>query len=292
MKISMWMIYDELSSCIAQHNMNDLSKKTSIQSVSLYKNASNLSERYIYIADASRDEPFELPAENLFFVLIGCNLTIPVNSAAQYFSFPSDYSVERAFHDICRVLEKYQDWFDALQKEIDGEADITHICELGHSLLQNPVAVYDKNYILLACAGELDMSYLEEKRGPYTAMSSKLVMKLKNEPEYIKTIGVAGAGYQASRHAKRATLYVNFGNGDVFDGRVFVPEDNRPVRKGDYQIAELLTHFIRLAVNRRNTYADSRRVVFRQLLKDIVNGERVSDKRLEHYMDIWHWGKA
>ncbi len=292
MKISMWILHDALSSCIVQHNLNNLSKKTCIQSVSVYEDedAGSLSDRYIYIADASRDEPIHLPAENLFFALIGDNLTLDANSSVQYVILPSDYSIKRAFCDICKIFEKYQDWLDALQSELDGEADITHICELGYSLLQNPVAVYDKNYTLLACAGELDMSYLEDKRGPYTAISSKLVMKLKNEPEYIKTIGVEGAGYQVSRHVSRATLYVNFSNGDVFDGRVCVPEDNRPVREGDYQIAEILTHFIRLAVNRRNTYADSRRYVFRQLLKDIVNGDKVSDKRLEHYMEKWHWG--
>ncbi len=235
------------------------------------------------MADASQDEPFQLPAENLFFVLIGDNLANEANSAVQYVIFPADYCVEHAFHEICRIFEKYQEWLDALQREIDGDADITHICELGHSLLHNPVAVYDKNYTLLAYAGELDTSYLEERRGPYTAMSSKLVMKLKNEPEYIKTIGVAGAGYEVSRHVPRATLYVNFSNKNVFDGRVCVPEDNRPVREGDYQIAEILTH-LSSGRQRRSMYSDSRRFAFRQFLSDIINGSAISEVQLKYYL--------
>ena len=287
--MSMWMIHDALSSVIVRHNLNNLSRKTCIQGVSIYMDEENSSDRFVYVKDISHGESFQLPANNVFMVLVGDNITAGKNAACQYIILPADYGFEHAFHDVNRAINKYMEWFDALQAELDGDANLTHFCDLGYSLLRNPVAVYDRNHILLAVAGNLDMSYLENKRGPYMALSSKLIMKLKNEPEYLKTIGVAGAGFQTSRHVPVANLFVNFTNSNVFEGRVCVPMDNDTVRESDYQIAEILAHYIRHALKRRNISSNSRRQTFRHFLIDIISGAYISEERLLYNLNQWHW---
>lgn len=288
MKISMWMLFDSLSQEIETYHLGDLSKTRCIQGVLPYEDSNILSESYVYIADAS-STPFLLPGENSFFILVGNNVVPDKTGVCQYITLPEVYSPEKAFHIVWHAFEKYKDWYEALQTELNGNADITHICELGHSILHNPVAVYDKEYTLLAYAGQLTQVYLEDKSGPYSMLSSHLLMKLKTEPEYIKTISVVGAGFQKSRHASKAILYVNLNNSNAFDGRLCIPEDIRPVRDGDYQIAEMLAHFIRLAINRQNTFADSRRRLFRRFLSGILDGEAVVDEQLEHSLRQWNW---
>ena len=289
MKLSMWMIYDALFSGIVRSNLNNLSRKTCIQGVSIYTDEENLSDRYVYIKDVTCDEVFEMPIGNVNMVYVGDNVTVNGNSACQYIILPADYGFENAFRDVRNVIDKYLEWYEALQAELDGDADLTRFCELGCSMLQNPVAVYDKNYILLAVAGELDTSYLENNRGPYKAMSSKLIMKLKNEPEYLKVIGMSGAGIERSRHVPVTTLFVNFINRNVFEGRICVPMDTRTVRESDYQVIEILAHYIRNALKRQNISSDSRRPTFRHFLIDILNGADISEERLEYYLNQWHW---
>jgi hypothetical protein len=289
MKLSMWMVYDALSSSVVHHNLNNLSRKTCIQGVSIYSDEESLSERHVYIKDISNGEAFEIPVCNAYVVLVGENVTACENSTCQYVVLPAEYGFERAFHDVRKAIDKYLEWFDALQNELDGDADLTHFCELGCLMLQNPVAVYDKNYILLAVAGDLNMSYLENDRGPYKVMSSKLLMKLKNEPEYIKAIGTSGAGIQKSRHVPITNLFVNFINSNVFEGRVCVPMDTRSVRESDYQVIEILAHFIRSALKKQNLNSDSRRSSFRHFLVDIMDGAGISEERLEYFLTQWHW---
>lgn len=177
----------------------------------------------------------DFPVDRVAYISIG---TVP--GKAEHLCCPRELGA--AAEDLLRDL------FDQLQEaanQINGliyrGATLDDLCELGETLLENPVAIHDNWFMILARSRSSD-AILPRSGSPWELIPQRFLDEFRTDAEYQKT-------YQ-HRHASLwtdsidgeyyETLYVNLYDGEVYQGRFLVMGYSRKFRQKDYLISQLL----------------------------------------------------
>lgn len=291
MKISMWMLYDALSDECASHNLDDRSKKICLKGCLPYQGPDDVADAYLYLVDASRDEPLILPQSRCFLAVVGENFVTEETGACQYIVMRQPHLFMTALQCVLRAFEKYEDWLDALQDELNGTQDLGRLCRLGSAMLENDTMLYDREYTIIAGDFIIDSGSsdrYEKKNGPFYALSAAALRQLKNSAGFQQTFQQSDAAVYKVDFLPQAVLYVNLGRGSVYEGRLCVME-NRPFKKGDFQIAEILTGFLRIAIKRQAVRASEESRKFEAFILQLLDGHTPGDEQIDAALGLWHW---
>jgi sugar diacid utilization regulator len=290
MKISMWMLFDALEGEWAEHHLDDRSKRICIKGILPYLGSEPLSDEYVYVVDAGAISPLSIPSLPCFFVIAGAHDVIGDLSASQYIFMKPAYSFSSALFAVSKAFERYSDWYAALQEELNDGLNLSRLCEIGSRVLHNDTILYDKEYTIIAgvISSEQPDWYIE-RNGPYYALSAKAIRQLKNDINFQQTFRQTGAAVCKVDFLSYSVLYVNMGRGSIYEGRLCVTDRLRPFRNGDYQIAEILTEFLRLASKRHTFQANDASRRFEAFLLKLLDGHTPADDLLDNTLQLWHW---
>jgi sugar diacid utilization regulator len=290
MKISMWMLFDALEGQWARYNLDEHSKRICIKGILPYMEAESRSDEYVYIVDAGRSNPVHIPSELSYLIISGEHYVFEQSCTSQCIFLKSDYTFTSALYTVCKAFEKYSDWHTALQAELNDGPNLNRLCALGSRILENDAILYDKDYTIIAGAvnnGSPD--WYVERNGPYYALSAKAVRQLKNDINFQQTFRQTGAAVCKVDFLPYSVLYVNLNKGSIYEGRLCITDSVRPFKNGDYQIAEILTEFLRLAVRRQAFQANDESRVFEAFLLKMLDGYSPTEEQLIRALRFWHW---
>lgn len=290
MKISMWMLYDALSEECARHNLDDRSKKICLKGVLPYRGTDNLTDGYLYVIDATEAETVLLPSVPCCLVIAGEKFEEKKVGVCQYIVLNVRY-IDALFAAL-KAFEKYTAWYDALQDELNGAQDLNKLCRLGSEILGNNTMLYDREYTVIAGSFDINNELsdtLVETSGPFYALSSDAVRQLKSNAAFQQTFRQTGAAVCIVDFLPYAVLYVNLGKGDTYEGRLCIHDTLRPFKNGDYQIAEILTDFLRLAIKRQAIRSNDESRKFEAFLLRMLEGYMPEVGQLASALTLWHW---
>jgi len=128
-----------------------------------------------------------------------------------------------------------------------------------------------------------------EKDGPFYALSADAIHQLKCNVSFQQTFQQTGAAVCKVDFLSYDVLYVNLGQGNVYEGRLCITNQRRLFKNGDYQIAEILTDFIRIALKRQAIRTSDESRKFEAFLLKMLDGYVPSDEQLEVALQLWHW---
>ncbi|SHI11172.1 PucR C-terminal helix-turn-helix domain-containing protein [Sporobacter termitidis DSM 10068] len=291
MKISMWMLYDALAAQCLRHNLDDRAKKRRIKSVMPYEGPQGLTGDRLYVADAAGPDAVVIPPAPGFIIFVGENFVLESPGACQYIVLEAA-GYKAGLAAVCRAFDTYRDWYDTLQDELNGGLNLSRLCRLGSDMLGNFTMLYDREYNIIAGEFALDDAHsrlLIEKSGPFYALSADAVRQLKSNADFQQTFRQTGADVCIVDFLPYAVLYVNLGQGSVYEGRLCVTDTRRPFKNGDYQIAEILTEVLRVAIKRQAVRGSDESRRFGAFLQKVLDGHVHSDEQLETALQLWHW---
>lgn len=147
------------------------------------------------------------------------------------------------------LLDLLQEYFSAWQEarsRIDqlvlSGAGLQELCQLGETLLENPVCIHDDWFIMIAMSAGVRTVMMPE----YVASSEKgfvpraIVEDFKHDSDYLETYAHREAKIWSGPQGTPSSLYVNLWEGSLYRGRLLVFRQNREFRRQDFLLAEFL----------------------------------------------------
>lgn len=302
MQASMWMIHDQIADLVAECHLSALSNRCLISGAVPYRAGTELSSARLYVVDTEglpAGSSFSIPEARCFLLVCGNSFVPPQGSLCQYLVVKPGVSCADAMAAASEAFMRYAEWHDQLIGELLGKHDLNRLCEIGTAMLENPIMLYDRDYAVIGNSLFPDYAeymWMMEKTSSYYLTRPEIVHQLKGLPEFQHTFETHGAELfeavypiNVDPRSDRPSLYVNFGLGSVYEGRVVVPLAGRDVRPGDYQVAEIFTDVVRLALKQPSTQHDELDQVFRTYLVSLLEGRALDDRQLEDSLRLWHW---
>lgn len=209
----------------------------------------------------------------------------------------------KADHLICppgteaQTEDLLQDLFDRFQdaaNRINGlvylGASLDDLCDLGETLLENPVCIHDNWFMFLARSRSSD-AIMPRSGSPWELIPQRFLEEFRVDAEYQKT-------YQ-HRHAALwrdsidgmtcDTIYVNLYDGDVYHGRLLLMGNSRLFRRMDYLICQLLARqtIVLLKAKQRGDVLQNRGSD--DILWDILHGKYTNTAEFSALIQALGW---
>ena len=199
------------------------------------------------------------------------------------------------------LLDFLLDLFDHCQQQESLINQLTYrgtslqeLCELGAELLENPVCIHDDWFIMIGMSRDA-----AQIMAPEYLMSSTIgfvprviVEDFKYDSEYLETYSQHKAQVWLGTDGNPNSLYVNLWDGPIYRGRLLVIQANRPFRKLDFLLAELLTQraislLQRKLLGKQQFYRSMDDILF-----DLLEGKPTDPADLTHLLNMLGWEKS
>jgi len=295
MKISMWMLFDEVSDKCVRNNLNDHSKKRCIQGIMPYSESTQMDGIHLFIVDATRSKALDIRTTGVnYFVFVGENFKLVKDSNCQYIVMPAALGFVTCIQNICSVFDKYSSWFDELQCELNNQMNLNAICEIGFKLLKNPLSIHDKQFHFTVASGDVlidpeEREYFIDLPGPYGTVHNAILEKTEKNKSFSKSLSTSEATIIDLDVFKNRSMLVNIGSGDSYEGRLCVIEKLHSFRNSDQQIAEILAEIIKYALRQQNIHNDDVSKEFRSFIRRLLSEDMINHEYLESKLQLWHW---
>ena len=177
---------------------------------------------------------------------------------------------------LLEIFERCREMEARMDELVYGNADPRQLCELGAELLENPVCIHDDWFVMVARSATL----AEVMPPDYVMSSSKefmpraIVEDFKNDGEYLETYVHRDARLWDAAPQGPRFLYVNLWEGSVYRGRLLAVEHERPFRKLDFALAEVLAQRALMLLYRNSSGQDRSYRSMDDVVLDLLNGRQ------------------
>lgn len=247
------------------------------------------------------------PEEDLLYILrpedglrfpadrYACVCTQPIGGSAGHLFCPGQDPI-RLLSVLLERFARWQSWELQLDRLVYCNAPLHELCQLGESILRNPICIHDDWFIMIATSQGLSNVMPPE----YIMGSSKMfvpqavVDDFKFDTDYLETYQYRTAQYWRSAPNIPGCLYVNLWVGEVYLGRLLVMEGTSGFRPMDYLVAEILTQRAALLLQRRRL-GQSHSQSYRSLddiLFDLLQGKIPEVSEENQLMAALNWSKG
>lgn len=226
----------------------------------------------------------DFPTDQAAYVSLG---TVP--GKAEHLCCPRERAgeVEEGLRDL---FDGFQEAANQINALIYRGATLDDLCDLGETLLENPLFIHDNWFMILARSRSSDI-LMPRSGSPWELIPQRFLEEFRIDAEYQKT-------YQ-HRHAALwrdivdgepyETIYVNLYDGEVYQGRLLIMGYGRKFRRKDYLIAQLLARQAIVLLKAKRTGTVSRNRGTDDILWDILNGKYTEPAEFSVLMQTLNW---
>lgn len=252
--------------------------------IRLYHGQTQLQPDVLYLL---RPEERKFPVDDYSYLSAAL---IPGN--ANHFVCPG--SADEKIMDF--VLELFSD-FQQKEQMIDQltyrKQGLQELCQLGASLLENPVCIHDDWFMMIAMS-----QGMEEVMPPehFTNSTKGFIPRMilddfRHDSDYLETYTYQDAQIWQSREDTPASLYVNLWDGTVYLGRLLVLQHNRPFKQADFILAEVLTQRATFLLHQQKLGEQHPLKSMDDVVYNLVEGKNLDPSELTQLMNILRWKK-
>ena len=273
MKISMWMLFDAISDCVMDHNLDDSSTNCTLFGVLPYTPSQAISSTHAYLISVAEINK----ASNLCdsgLIIYGTGETIEPD--CPYIRLREDIELLDALALLLSVVERYNRWFERLQQELCGVPDLNRLCSIGRELLDNPLMLFDPNHVLAASSGLTDpilSTMFEDRDNSSHVLSDSAYKALVSRPEHEDDAQPGRISLLVRPLGSSSILYANILSG-VLEYRLCINDTARPFRKSDFQLCAILSEAFSTALSADYSRESSSKSLLCGLLKELISGVR------------------
>ena len=192
-----------------------------------------------------------------------------------------------AIFDACRDIEARLDGL------VYRNAGLDALCELGASLMDNPICIHDDWFVMVAQSAELT----EVMPPDYIMTSSKafipriIVEDFKYDSDYLETYAHRTAQLWNASPGRPPCLYANLWEGSVYRGRLLVVKHHRDFLKRDYLLTELLAQRAMSLLGRKRLGLDRPHRSMDDIVYDLLLGRRDDPKERQQLAGMLGWSR-
>ena len=221
--------------------------------------------------------------------------TQPISGSAPHLFCP-DLDTCALLSVLLELFARWQSWELQLDHMVYRNAPLHELCQLGETILRNPICIHDDWFIMVATSQGLPKVMPPE----YIMSSSKLfvpkvvVDDFKFDTDYLETYQHRSAQYWRSAPNVPGCLYVNIWENAVYLGRLLVVESASGFRPMDYLLAEVLTQRAALLLQQRKLgqpHPQSYRSLD-DILFDLLHGKQPDVSEENQLMASLNWSKS
>lgn len=279
------MIAEELNACGISCRVAGEAQDRNIRGVRLFSGTAALREDMLYIL---RPEDLgKFPRDEYAYLC-----TVPASGTATHLYCP-DGDPDRLLDFLLELFSRLQQMEMDMDELVYQNANIQAFCEAGAVMLENPICVHDDWFIMIAMTRELP-----EVMSPDYIMSSNrafvpqaVIEDFKFDSEYLETYTYHSAQFWNYVPGDISCLYVNMWEGEVYRGRLLVVERNRPFRRLDYLIAEVLTQRATILLRQKRMGEETAYRSMDDIVYDLLRNVPVSPKESGQFLSMMGWSK-
>ena len=192
------------------------------------------------------------------------------------------------------IFERCRDMEARMDELVYRNVDPRQLCELGASLLENPICIHDDWFVMVARSAEL----AEAMPPDYVMSSSKeflpraIVEDFRNDGEYLETYVHRTPRLWDATPKGPCCLYANLWEGSVYRGRLLVVEHRRGFRKLDYALVDLLAQRALMLLNRTRSGQDRSYRSMDDVVLDLLNGKQPEPQEEGQLLAMLGWKRG
>ncbi|MBO7252369.1 MAG: helix-turn-helix domain-containing protein [Oscillospiraceae bacterium] len=124
-----------------------------------------------------------------------------------------------------------------------GSANLQELCQLGETLLGNPVCIHDDWFIFIGIsAGARRIMEPEHLMNSEKGFLPRMILDdFQHDSDFLETYSHTRAQIWDGNGISPSSLYVNLWDERIYRGRLLVIQSNRAFRKVDFLLAQILT---------------------------------------------------
>lgn len=193
--------------------------RQSYRGIRLYHHQQPLQKDVLYLL---RPTETDFPVDEYSYL---CARVLP--GKANHLICP-EHPDEVIMDQILEVFSQFQNWENAIDLLVYRNASLQELCELGRTLLENPVCIHDDWFVMMAITPD----FAEMMEPEYLVSSAKgfvpraIVEDFQDDLDYLETYGHHEARVWHAPEKHQKTLYVNLWNGPIYKGRLLVARKN------------------------------------------------------------------
>ena len=254
----------------------------------LYSGQKELDEDVLYLLTEETADSF--PVDRYAFVSV-----VSVAGSANHILVPGRDGV-RVLEVLTELFGRYREQEAAMDRLVMTSGSLDELCQLGEDLSGCPVCIHDDWFIIVAMSRELPRVMPPER----VAESNKgfvprmYVESFKNNEEYSKTYETQGAKLWYSEPGGKGsrTLYANLWDGEIYMGRLLMPEGSKPFRPSHWLLADCLAQRAALILLQqkgadRRDYRTMDDIAFR-----ILDGTSSDPAEVSLFLDTLGWRRT
>lgn len=256
-------------------------KARSYRGIRLYHRNQTLQKDVIYLL---RPTETDFPFDEYSYVS-----AVPHPGRANHLICPG-HPDEVILDQLLEVFSQFRSWEESIDLLLHRNADLQELCDLGSSLLENPVCIHDDWFVMMAMTAEFARIMEPEY---WTTSSSGFIPRavvedFQNDSEYLETYSHHDA--QIWHHTKHQTsLYVNLWDGSVYKGRLLVARKNRDFLHRDFLLAEVLTQRAVFLLRRKHPDEESAHLNMDTIVFTLLQGRQPETPDLNHLRNMLNW---
>lgn len=250
-------------------------------------------DRKVYVAKGT-----DLPKKIFFggycaIVSLGAADRCYLAATCDYIELPENSLVAEVLNCIQGAFNKYLTWHKQLNDMLLSGKSIQDMLEASLPIFENPIYFHDRDYRFIAYVegpdlpGPVDVYGIRENNG---RLSPEEVNLLRRTPGFEKTFETTKTIYYTDK-GNYNYIYNNIRVNGKFQGRIFVTERVRPIKRGDYALLDELSRLIEITFfNRYFIYAGRYRTLEQQLVR-MLDEEPYDMNALREGMEELNWGR-
>lgn len=195
---------------------------------------------------------------------------------------------------LLEIFGRFREREMMMDQLICRSGSLQELCDLGASMLDNPVCIHDDWFIMIAMSAGLDSRMMPE----HIASSSKgfipriIVDEFKHDNEYLETFAHRDAQLWYTDTDEPSSLYVNLWDGGIYRGRLLVVRQERDFRPGDFLLAQALTQRASLMLQRKPFGAQQALRSMDDLIYDLILGKPLDSTDLSQLLSLLGWKRS
>lgn len=224
------------------------------------------------------------PRDQAGYVALG-----EISGLADHLTCPMELR-EKVVDALQDIFAQFQDTANRINGMIYQGATLDDLCNLGETLLNNPVAIHDNWFMILAQSHSTD-AIMPGNSSPWSLIPQEFLDEFRIDVEYQKTYQHRHAELWVHNRAtsEDKTLYVNLYDLDVYLGRLLIMETQQCFRKKDYLIAQLLARQAIVLIKAKRGRKPLGNRSTDDILWDILCGKRTETGEFTIFLSTLRW---
>ncbi|MBR1972058.1 MAG: helix-turn-helix domain-containing protein [Oscillospiraceae bacterium] len=230
----------------------------------------------------------DFPVDRFAYV---CTSEIP--GSANHICCP-DQNPEDVLDFLLDLYSRYQQQEILLDQMVFRNSSLQDLCQLGETLLDNPICIHDDWFMMLATSSLTDQLWT-----PEYAMSSAhgfiprvIVDDFKHDSDYLETYAHRDAQIWVNHNGLPRCLYVNLWEGTIYRGRFLIMEANHPFRRQDTIIAEVLAQRAMFLLRENRPGKQKLHQSMDDVVFGLLQGAKPDPADLTQLLGMLQWNKS